>query len=320
MPYYITKSKRDILNRRLLKIKPSACVVRKPRSLHEKSTFKASEYRSMLLYYLPICLPGLVQHEYVKHFRILSAAVYILLKADITTEELDEAEKMLNSFVIRHQQLFGKKNMVMNVHLLKHLVQSVRKLGPLWSHSAFPFERNNGCLLKLVNGTTDVLHQISTKYALTKTLSKIPYTDDKTKIFLGVNVQLVVEESRVFNFESLEILDLSNVELLVFKRIRFRNCMYTSLLYTRPKRSIDYFIGLVNGTIGAAKYYFDWNGKAFVMLSEYRVIEKIYHISKVKEIGRVVMANILEIEKKFIFMTVGLNDFVVCPPNPYEIE
>lgn len=208
----------------------------------------------------------------------------------------------------------------MNIHLLKHLVQSVRQLGPLWSHSAFPFERNCGCLLKLVNGTSDVLHQISTKYALTKTLSKIPYTDDKTKVLLGKSVTVVEELSRVFNFKSLEILDFSNIELNVFKRIRLRNSIYTSLLYTRPKRSIDYFIGLVNGTIGTAKYYFDCNETTYVMLSEYRVIANIYHISKVKEIGRVVMAPINEIEKKYIFMTVGSNVYVVCPPNPYEME
>lgn len=169
--YYIQPARRKRLNTKILQIRPTSSIVRKARSLTQLANFKASEHRSMLLYYLPVCLPGSVPNIYVKHIRLLSAAVYILLQKSITNEEVDRAERMLESFVQQHQVLFGKQNMVMVAHLLKHLAESVRQLGPLWCHSAFPFERNNGYLLKLVSGTTDVLHQISSKYCLSKSVN-----------------------------------------------------------------------------------------------------------------------------------------------------
>lgn len=160
-PFYISPKHKKLLSDRIAAIKPNADVVRKPRGLDQKADFKASEYRFILLYYLPVCLEGCVPKVYVEHIRLLSGALYILLQTSITYEEVDTAEKMLKTFVKEHQKLFGKENMIMNVHLLKHLAESVRELGPLWCHSAFPFERNNGILLQLVNGTTDVLQQVA---------------------------------------------------------------------------------------------------------------------------------------------------------------
>lgn len=322
--FYITPAKRKILNQRLLKITPTSSIVRKPRPLNQISNFKASEYRSMLLYYLPICLPGIVPNVYVQHVRLLSAAVYILLKKTIPTKEVDESEQMLHSFVKDHQDLFGEASMVMVVHLLKHLAQSVRNLGPLWCHSAFPFERNNGCLLKLVCGTTDVLHQISSKYCLSKSVKKPSVDVEKNapdlKILLGKAVIVQEKSSYVLDLNSLDIINFTETSLEVHKRIRLRKVVFTSELYTRPKRSIDYFIGLKCGRIGTAKYYFSYNAVPCVMLKEYEVIDNIYHIDKVVATNRLIIAPVDEIVKKYLFMNVGLNYYIACRPNPYENE
>lgn len=252
--FYIGPKKRDALNKKILRIKPTSNVVRKPRSLYHRSVFKASEYRSMLLYYLPVCLPGCVADVYVKHIRLLSAALHILLKDNISSEEVNKAEEMLHLFVNQHQELFGIEQMVMNVHLLKHLAESVRQLGPLWCHSAFPFERNNGCLLNLINGTSDVLHQMSSKYVLSNSLSKQEQKIHvQPKTLLGKSKPFTETESHVLNISSLKIVNFSNTALSVHQRIMFNKTTYTSLLYTRPKRSIDYFIGLQNGTLGIAQ-------------------------------------------------------------------
>lgn len=289
-----------MLDQKLLKLKPTSSIVRKPRSLIQRSNFKASEFRSMLLYFLPVCLPGSVRYVYVKQHRLLSAAVYILLKKTISSEEVDGAEQMLHLFVEHYQELFGKENMVMVVHLLKHLAQSVRQLGPLWCHSAFPFERNNGCLLKLANGTTDVLHQISSKYCLAKSMNRRADHDDTNmdaKMLLGKGEDMKVTESRIFDVTSVEILNFENMLLTVYKRIKLRKIIYTSRLYTRPKRSIDYFIELKNGAVGMAKYYFPYQGNVCVMMDEFEIIDNVDHIYKVTSANRLIIAPIDEIEK-----------------------
>ena len=54
--------------------------------------------------------------------------------------------------------------MTMNVHNLRHLPQVVRNLGPLWSHSCFPFESANGDMLKLFCGSQAVEKQVYKVY------------------------------------------------------------------------------------------------------------------------------------------------------------
>lgn len=316
---YITPKRRDALNKIIMAIKPTSEITRKPRSINQRSNYKASEYRSLLLYYLPVVLQGYVPNVYLKHIRLLSASVYTLLKENITFAEVDEAERMTLSFVKEHQHLFGKDNMVMVIHLIKHMAESVRKLGPLWAHSAFPFERNNGQLLRWVNGTSDVVHQISSKYVLSKTISgRKP--ESKNRVLLGREREVRETASHVFSVSSLEILNFSNINLFVHLRIRLKNVVYTSVMYTRPKRSIDYFIGLDTGCIGTAKYYFEANGRIYVMINEFTVVDNIYHILKVKPTNRLIVASVDEICKKYLYMKVGLSSFIVTPPNSYEKE
>jgi hypothetical protein len=120
--------------------------------------------------------------------------------------------------------------------------------------------------------------------------------------------------------DSSEIVDFSNINLWVYKRIKIDKIIYTSLLYTRPRKSIDYFIGLKNGIVGMAKFYFEHKEEIYVMVDEFEIFGNIYHISKVLKTKRIIMAPISEIEKKHIFMKVGINEFIVLPPNPYENE
>lgn len=319
--YYISKQKRLLLNKRIMALKPNREVVRKPRSLDHVSNFKASEFRALLLFYFPVCLAGCVPDVYVQHIRLLSAATYILLQSTITFEELAKSKQMFDQFVTQHQQLFGVENMVMNVHLLKHIADCVRALGPLWCHSAFPFERNNGVLLKKINGTSDVLLQISSKYSLGKSITVRRKKSNSTdKILLGRSVKITEKSLRVVNIETHKETDLSNIPLYVHKRVNLKNVVYTSTLYTLPKKSVDFVIGLQNDMIGKAKFYFEFNEELFVVMEEFGVLDYIEHITKIQPTRRNILAPIKEIKHKYIYLKVGLNEYISSVPNPFERE
>lgn len=61
---------------------------------------------------------------------------------EISPEELKTCEQNLLKFVDEYEILYGVPCMTFNVHLVEHLVESVRNSGPLWETSAFPFENN----------------------------------------------------------------------------------------------------------------------------------------------------------------------------------
>lgn len=321
-PFYLNKEKLALLDQKLLSIKPISEISRKPRSIKNRCDYKANEFRSILLYYFPVCLINVLPSEYVEHFQLLSSAIYILSKSSISRDDLFEAEQKLKIFVREYENLYGKIEMVMNVHLLTHIVESVRNLGPLWTQSAFPFERNNGILLKLINGSTDVLDQISSKYLLKKYLQETikEQRSDETVKFIGKPIALQNVSMTVYEDCSDKSVEIENKILNVYRGIKINGIKYTSRLYKELKKSIDYFIGLKSGSIGISKYYISHENKAFVLFEKYEVIGSVGHILDVKTENVIMYAPVDTICTKYIYMNLNGKDYIACMPNNFENE
>ena len=75
----------------------------------------------------------------------------------------------------------GKRHCTLNVHLTSHLCHYVRLYGPLWTHSAFPFEDFMGSLLSNSHGTHAIEKQVSDN--ITRMILKINATSDDNYIF-----------------------------------------------------------------------------------------------------------------------------------------
>lgn len=60
--------------------------------------------------------------------------------------------------------------MTFNVHILLHLVESVRRSGPLWVTSTVAFEKNIFLLKRALNGPKGAAQQI-----IKKTLQRLSY-------------------------------------------------------------------------------------------------------------------------------------------------
>ena len=159
-PWYIGKWARE-LEKRYMNIKPPSCISRLPRSIVGNfSHLKASELRSFLLFYSLPCLYGLLPDSYFQHYLLLVEAIHILLKHSISSNDLAKAAKLLKHFCIRIEELYGSRYETYNVHCLLHLVDRVKDLGPLWTHSCFCFEDFNGELRHLFHGTQQIEMQI----------------------------------------------------------------------------------------------------------------------------------------------------------------
>lgn len=105
-------------------------------------------------------------------------AYYVLCSKSISQEQLVAAKQALHLFVDDFQDLFGEINMVFNVHLFRHLADSVKMNGPLYTHSAYNMESNIGHIMSTVHGPTDVIKQCTEKYLLERDVNfKLEHCD-----------------------------------------------------------------------------------------------------------------------------------------------
>lgn len=113
---------------------------RKCRPLKEFANFKATEFRSLILYILPIVTKDILPDDKYQNILILHAALIILIDPVLAKTHAQVAHKMLQSFVRTYAEIYGRRHVIYNVHSLLHMVDDVMVFGSLDNYSAFPFE------------------------------------------------------------------------------------------------------------------------------------------------------------------------------------
>ena len=94
-----------------------------------------------------------MKDQYLQHWMLFVAAIFLLLTETITEDDLISAEALLRIFVRDIGKVYGDKQYTYNVHQLIHLVMHTRRWGGLWSNSAFGFESFNGIISKMIHGS-----------------------------------------------------------------------------------------------------------------------------------------------------------------------
>ncbi|XP_072141646.1 uncharacterized protein [Dermacentor andersoni] len=147
--YRIGKDSRDAVsgaNSEMKHFVPSE-LSRKPRSLSELDKWKATEFRTFLLYTGPVVLMSHIAQCLMDNFITLHCAVSLLCSPQHCSQHLEYSRKLLGHFVEVYITLFGKHAVSHNIHGLIHVADDVNTYGPLDNYSAFPFE-NYMCRLK----------------------------------------------------------------------------------------------------------------------------------------------------------------------------
>lgn len=62
------------------------------------------------------------------------------------------SQDLLRRFVREFQDIYGIQFCSINIHLLLHLGDCVKKLERLWAYTCYEYENLNSQLLKLING------------------------------------------------------------------------------------------------------------------------------------------------------------------------
>lgn len=255
----------------------------------------------------------MLEHKFVKHFRLLSSAIYLLSKQNISIEDIGIAGNQLNEFVDNFEILYGKSNVTINTHLLRHLAASVMNLGPLWAQSAYAFEANNGIVAKGNTCTKDIVHQLTWKYVMKNTIPK--EIRNMTELSLNGKKKIKISsiEHEVFAEEGFEVSDFLNI----YQSIIFRGIKYTSE-HSKIVSTVDFFVRLKNDCICSIRFYVLFGTKLYALVYLYDCIETSLHFKKIKKNESQQIIQISDIAEKMIFLQFGPNEYVTTIPNKYE--
>lgn len=315
--FYMNKKRREILDKRLSKIQTPSYISRRPRSINSLKQFKASELRSLLIYYLPVIVDGLLPRQYIEHLMLLSSSIYVLLQPSISDNELNECERKIKKFVYQYEKYYGKTNMTMNVHCLLHLVQCVRDFGPLWTFSMFSFESYNGLLKSFVVAPTDVLHQLVTRYVCYKTFGEEKVDMAGTNIHQS-EVECKLENAHIKAIEESGLVCLETDGLKVYSRFQKNGITFTSRLYSKAKKAIDFHVETITGELGAVEFYFLCNGEYYAIFERLNEVERVNQFRKVNFSNQYTVIQANDIVDRFVRMEIRKENFLVKRPNVYE--
>lgn len=314
--YYVKPKDQVLLNKRIIEITPPSEISRKPRPISDRSNFKANEYRNFLLYYLPYCLTGLLANQFLKHFNLLSSSIFILLKKQIKHQEIDEVEKTLNQFANEFEAFYGSQNVTMNVHLLRHIANSVRLNGPLWAQSAFGFESNNGVLVK-TSSKKDILHSMAWKYSIESTLNATESINQNLSAIKVTGREFISPTQNEQAALSKIGFKSEKNSLEIYKCIEVNGKKFTSLKSKKIATS-DYFVQTKQNGIAAIKFFFPIQQVIHVMIEEFNVISTSSHFTEIVSNEICIAIPFKDIDNKLLYMNVLKKNIVAPLPNNYE--
>ncbi|XP_011706765.1 PREDICTED: uncharacterized protein LOC105461942 [Wasmannia auropunctata] len=133
--------------------------VRKPRKLDCVKLWKATEYRLIMLYTGPLAFKSMFKKEIYFHFITLHVIIRILSSEELH-EYINYAQDLIHFFIKTFIKLYGIENVSHNVHNLVHLVDDVKRFGPLENFSAFKFENYLQILKRYLRKADKSLQQV----------------------------------------------------------------------------------------------------------------------------------------------------------------
>lgn len=270
----------DIVDARIISIKPSHLISRMPRSISEHIKFwKASELRSWFFYYSLPCVADIMPPKYLYHYCTLLEGIYLLNQSSISDDDIVKSEGLINYFVFMFPSLYGAKYVTINMHSLLHLPDIVRKIGPLWSTSCFAFESANGDLLKMFHGTQYIDIQIINAVHVFQMMPLLSSEILETSMAYPLVCSLMKKKKErcigFFTYGKYFIKELDNEEqqlittitnvpyskICFYRRAILRGIMYHSLAYSRAKTRISYTVKYRNKESRVKFGYVCWFGE-----------------------------------------------------------
>lgn len=252
----------------LLNIKPPQFIHRKPWSLEHYNRWKASQLKAWLFYYSLAIYKNILRPDYFDHYLKFVVAISYLSADTVSHEMINTAEGLLKEFVRDFEVLYDLKFCSINIHLLLHLADCVRQLGPLQIYSCYPMENMNGLMLNTIHGKTNVDSQVCRSFwqfmTLTRKLENTP--DGPVKDFcikrrrsLRIRERIAdscyvvglckdEEANHPLILRGLEAANIARGRISLYFRLLKNSQVYVAEKYTRCVNSISSYVAFESET------------------------------------------------------------------------
>ena len=219
LPYKLSTTQKNSVETKI-KIAAKYCPCdfnRKPRSFSEFDRFKATEFRTLILYTGIFIFKEVLSKEVYEHFLMLMFITRILCdEAHVSDQNiLNYVQKLCLSFVRKLKKIFSTVNISYNLHSLIHIVEDVKIFGTLDTFSSFPYESSLGNIKRKIRSSNDPLAQISRRISEGYTLCCINPIDSTAspQLLLGnhkiipnqiKNSCIILKDKSVVSIEKME--------------------------------------------------------------------------------------------------------------------
>ena len=329
----LSNKQKKIVDGYMMSIRPIKEMQRVQRTMSDKSKWKALEWKWFLFYYGLIVLEDILDDKLLESFALYVKSSYLLCSTHIEKSELEECDVDILRFVCDCERFYGLQFMTSNIHSARHLVECVKKNGPLPFYSTFPFESKYSDFKNSVNGTAGVVDQITDKVLQSNKFEvELNVMDKSTPIGTFCN-EIYCKRKFISNYiqtaENAILTQTSeNVTNNVYHRCIYKGTVLHSTFNTRVKKTDNTVIQLENGKIFRISKFTCSDNKCY--------IEGNQLMCKPMKIGSVIINHILKVEKqsqalkkmritemKQKLLFVELNKFrryVCIPPNNLKIS
>lgn len=148
----------------LIRSKLPSEIHRAVRGLDCISHWKASEYRSFLLYLSIVILPDVLSQDAFSHFLTFFCGITICSSKNYRYL-LPLAKELLQYFVEHYKDFYGKDYVTSNVHNIVHVADEVQRFGPLHTFSAYPFENKLYLIKRMLRHGNKPLAQVAKRFS-----------------------------------------------------------------------------------------------------------------------------------------------------------
>lgn len=335
--WHLNVEDRKEINRRLLEIRPPSEIHRVPRALKNKQLWKATEWRSWLLFYSVPVLTDILDDELLDSYKLLVRSIQKLLSQNLSEDDLLASEIDLLKFIHDCQQFYGDSFMTFNIHSLRHIVQSVRKNGPSSNNSAYIFENNIYNLKKKVTSPKGVSNQMSSRCLRDNMFrSQLPTAPNditwqfcKTILDRSKEITNCTRTSDGALLVDNDVQDFMLEEEQIYSRCIYKSVMFHGTLYTKNNKTNNTIVNLDNNKIAKIHCFYQRNNKAYVKVTvatveKFDILEHIFVVKKWENEFTVI--RIEEIVSKMVFISVknlsstSMTDYVCLQPNSFEVQ